>query len=163
MRGSVGDLCNSVHHLRPAKKQLDIRYEYYFKGVGWFPALMIKDVVYSTLVQYFYTNLSLENNSIHSKVKGVKIILDSTRLNCILGVKDGVLVNNSVKKKVTKGYEHVDALRLNCDNSELTEDHKPSANKLSMEMRVLHHILNHIIVPKKGKFEYMSYLEMYLM
>ncbi|KAB1203470.1 hypothetical protein CJ030_MR8G006648 [Morella rubra] len=54
-------------------------------------------------------------------------------------------------------------LRVVLDNPTLDEVIRPTAGDLSIPRRLLHHMVCNIILPRMGKFEYITFLDLFVM
>ncbi len=61
-----------------------------------------------------------------------------------------------------EGYNPLESLCQMCGNPSLQEAKKPKISNLTIESRLIHHILTHNILLRRGSYEYMSYLELFL-
>ena len=59
--------------------------------------------------------------------------------------------------------EPIEILRVVLDNPNLDEIVKPVASDFDVHRRLLHHIVCNIILPRTGKFEYVTFLDMFVM
>lgn len=59
--------------------------------------------------------------------------------------------------------EPIDILRVVLDNPNLDEVVKPEASNLTVHRRLIHHTVCKIILPRTGKFEYLTFLDMFVM
>ena len=103
----------------------------------------MSEPVYIDLVKEFYSNLVFINGVLRSIVKGVQIILNAPRLGRLLQMpcKGSCLDKLSRKEiglKTILGREDVEGFM------------KIEAKDLSVEMRLLHHMIFRIFFPKGG-------------
>ena len=49
-----------------------------------------------------------------------------------------------------------------CGNPTIQHIHKPKNIELTIESRLIHHIITHNILPRNGLYEYISYLDLFL-
>lgn len=59
--------------------------------------------------------------------------------------------------------EPFDILRVILDNPALDQVVKPQAYDFAIQKRLLHHMVSNIILPRIGKFEYLTFLDMFVM
>ncbi|WCJ33832.1 hypothetical protein M5689_015169 [Euphorbia peplus] len=136
----------------------------WFKDFNW---VSKKQHFYPELVRIFYENLSYDADKtvLYSVVKGKEIRLDQNVLGKILGIANvgnGVYdMGNWVDEDV--GVGRLEALRLVFDRPDLSEVTKANSCDLKLEMRLLHQIVVHVIVPRKRSFNYVSDLDLVVM
>ena len=49
-----------------------------------------------------------------------------------------------------------------CGNSSIEESYRPKISELTLESRLIHHIITHNILPRSGSYEYISYLDAFI-
>ncbi|GFY99249.1 hypothetical protein Acr_13g0006500 [Actinidia rufa] len=125
--------------------------------LGWMPLTLTIDDVYPDLVVYFYANASkgIHSDSIKSYVKGTNISLDRSVIQTLLGIKPGEEVERqSIKRKNQLRAVYGENVNLAA---------QPRANMLPLELRLVHHFISTILIPKTGKFEYVSDRELFFL
>ncbi|GFY87030.1 hypothetical protein Acr_05g0006690 [Actinidia rufa] len=125
--------------------------------LGWMPLTLTRDDVYPDLVAYFYANASreLHSDSVKSYVKGTHILLDRSVIQTLLGIKPG----EEVKRQSIKRKNQL--IAVYGENVSLAA--QPRANTLPLELRLVHHFISTILIPKTGKFEYVSDRELFFL
>ena len=119
------------------------------KNQGWKFYCLLKENTYVDLVREFYLNLSYCNGTVKSLVKGVNIVLDPLHLGQILHLP-------------CEGYTHMELPikeeRINIIlRRTFTENlNKLEARILSVEMRLLHHMVTKLFVPRSGRHDLLS-------
>ena len=106
---------------------------------------LTRDDVYPELVIYFYVNASrgLHSDTIKSYVKGVVITLDRLVIEKFLGMK----LEEKVERHLIKKKHQLRAVYG--ENVNLAA--QPKANRLSLELRLVHHFVCTILIPKTEK------------
>jgi hypothetical protein len=61
-----------------------------------------------------------------------------------------------------QGYDPLASIRQMCGNPNIQHVHKPKITELTIESRLIHHIITHNILPRSGSYEYISYLDLFL-
>ncbi|GFS46110.1 hypothetical protein Acr_00g0100260 [Actinidia rufa] len=124
---------------------------------GWMPLTLTRDDVYPDLVAYFYANASrgLHSDSVKSYVKGTHILLDKSVIQTLLGIKPG----EEVKRQSIKRKNQL--IAIYGENISLAA--QPRANTLPLELRLVHHFISTILIPKTRKFEYVSDRELFFL
>ena len=126
-------------------------------NLGWKSMATIWDDVYPNLVVHFYDNATKEYNgvSINSYVKGVKFTLDRSVLQNILGLGAGrEIYRENINRK--------DQLSV-LYGQDTDEYMQPTANNLPLELRLVHHFIYNIFVPKIEKYEHVSDKELFFL
>lgn len=102
---------------------------------------------YPNLVREFYENAEFREGAIVLIVKSICIPLDIERLGNILRVPtDGV--DSDMLKDRKLGVQTI------LGREDVNEVEDVFANQLSLEMRLLHHMINRILFPKIESFDY---------
>ena len=79
-------------------------------------------------------------------MKGIHIALDERRLGHLLEVpRSGICYLNLTEK--------IEALKCVLERKNVNENEQLMTNHLSIEMRLLHSIISHIIFPKVGRHD----------
>ena len=115
----------------------------------------LRDEVYPDLVAYFYANATKRYHcdTIKSYVKGVKIELDRSVIHKILGLGVG-------SEKYRNEIKREQQLKV-IYGKDVNTSVQPKANLLSLELRLVHHFVCTILIPKVGKYEYISDRELF--
>ncbi|GAV91240.1 hypothetical protein CFOL_v3_34639 [Cephalotus follicularis] len=147
-----------------------------FSFVSWLEDLnlihlvQISDPFYIKLVKEFYSNLRMvssqnEEFAISSSVKGQRIYLDARILASILHISHtGLYVFEHKKWPEVEGFHPNQILSILYPN-----DHKVhpnmalTTNRLSVDHRLLHHLIVHQILPTGGGYAKLSRMQVFLM
>lgn len=82
-------------------------------------------------------------------MKGTKIILSDVTLDQMLSIpSEGTIANRLANQKVS--------LRYILNRLDIEEIGEFMSNTLSTNMRLLHHIIGRIFLPKNGRFDFIS-------
>ena len=106
-------------------------------------------MLFRSLVREFYLNLSYYNGTVKFSVKGVNIILDPLHLGQILHLS-------------CEGYSHMElpikeeGLSVILGRAFTKNLNKLEARILSVEMRLLHHMVTKLFVPRSGRHDLLS-------
>lgn len=99
-----------------------------------------------------------------SLVNGKHLDLSVTSLNNFASSSNlGKKFFNSYGWSELSEFELSEILRVVLDNPNLDEVVKPEASDLTMHRRLLHHMVCNIILPRIGKFEYLTFLDMFVL
>ncbi|XP_028067631.1 uncharacterized protein LOC114270365 [Camellia sinensis] len=152
--GRIIDLAFFEKHSIPIKT--------WFDNQNWSSLLKLDCVIYPTLIKEFFANLSYDTQSaphtLNCFVKGVSFTLDPTIINSILKTSnDGERVTPTVATLHLPNYSYLIGLRFLTNNPELHDQVTVSEKDLSLELRLLHHIITHNIIPRSGRFDAITY------
>jgi hypothetical protein len=135
-----------------------------FEAQGWENFLSKCQIQYTTLVKHFYTHFEFIHSKITSYVKGKSISLPHSTLASILGVpRTGVQRYTANSWVQFEGYIPLESIRQMCGNPTIEEPYKPKIAELTLESRLIHHIIAHNILPRSGSYEYTSYLDLFIL
>ncbi|GAV88395.1 hypothetical protein CFOL_v3_31818 [Cephalotus follicularis] len=147
-----------------------------FSFVTWLEDLhlislvQISDPFYIKLVKEFYSNLRMvssknEEFALSSSVKGERIYLDARILASILQIPHtGLYVFEHKKWPEVEGFHPNQILSILYPND--TNVHPNMAlttNRLSVDHRLLHHLIVHQILPTGGGYAKLSRMQVFLM
>nr|XP_025685885.1 uncharacterized protein LOC112786729 [Arachis hypogaea] len=122
-----------------------------FEGLKWSPQLHIHKMVYPGLVRQFYANLRFIDDSLHSYVKRVQIILDSEIISSALGyIDEGPKVYMSDKWDSHVGVTYKQVIHQICENLSGLDGTVPTHKALGPTNSLLHRIITHILTPQSG-------------
>uniref|UniRef100_A0A2N9G5I4 Aminotransferase-like plant mobile domain-containing protein n=1 Tax=Fagus sylvatica TaxID=28930 RepID=A0A2N9G5I4_FAGSY len=62
-----------------------------------------------------------------------------------------------------EGYSPLESIRQMCGNPNIEELSRPKIADLTLESRLIHHIIAHNILPRSGSYEYTSYLDLFIL
>ena len=135
-----------------------------FQAQGWENFLSTRQKQYTTLVKHFYTHFEFVHSKISSYVKGKSISLSHSTLASILGVpRTGAQRYTTNSWVQFEGYDPLESIRQMCENPNIQELSRPKIADLTLESRLIHHIIAHNILPRSGSYEYTSYLDLFIM
>uniref|UniRef100_A0A2N9IDN7 Putative plant transposon protein domain-containing protein n=1 Tax=Fagus sylvatica TaxID=28930 RepID=A0A2N9IDN7_FAGSY len=135
-----------------------------FQAQGWENFLSTRQKQYTTLVKHFYTHFQFIHGKISSYVKGKSISLPHSTLASILGVpRTGAQRYTTNSWVQFEGYDPLESIRQMCGNPNIQELSRPKIADLTLESRLIHHIIAHNILPRSGSYEYTSYLDLFIM
>ncbi|KAL6992238.1 hypothetical protein U1Q18_010346 [Sarracenia purpurea var. burkii] len=139
----------------------------YFKTLKWDSILQFFGPSYPDLVRSFYANhltpFVLKTITFPTEVKGIKIDLTPTRLNDILKIPNGdICLSYNAKDFVYDGFDYNDFVKEICE-IEPQMFLKSESSILKLEMRLLHHFVNHIFSLGKGNYGEVNQFQIYVM
>uniref|UniRef100_A0A2N9EYC7 Putative plant transposon protein domain-containing protein n=1 Tax=Fagus sylvatica TaxID=28930 RepID=A0A2N9EYC7_FAGSY len=107
---------------------------------------------------------SLDNTFTSSEHSGKSISLPHSTLASILGVpRTGVQRYTTNSWVQFEGYNPLESIRQMCGNPTIEEPYRPKIAELTLESRLIHHIIAHNILPRSGSYEYTSYLDLFIL
>ncbi|GAV85657.1 hypothetical protein CFOL_v3_29091 [Cephalotus follicularis] len=147
-----------------------------FSFVSWLddlhflPLFQISDPFYIKLVKEFYSNLKMvsaqnEEFAISSSVKGQRIYLDARILASILHIPHtGLYVFEHKKWPEVEGFHSNQILSILYPNDPNVHPNMAlTTNKLSVDHRLLHHLIVHQILPTGGGYAKLSRMQVFIM
>ncbi|GAV63335.1 hypothetical protein CFOL_v3_06853 [Cephalotus follicularis] len=147
-----------------------------FSFVSWLddlhllPLVQISDPFYIKLVKEFYSNLKMvsaqnEEFAISSSVKGQRIYLDARILASILHTPHtGLYVFEHKKWPEVEGFHPNQILSILYPNDPNVHPNMAlTTNRLSVDHRLLHHLIVHQILPTGGGYAKLSRMQVFLM
>ncbi|GAV73065.1 hypothetical protein CFOL_v3_16552 [Cephalotus follicularis] len=147
-----------------------------FSFVSWLddlhllPLVQISDPFYIKLVKEFYFNLRMvsaqnEEFAISSSVKGQRIYLDARILASILHIPHtGLYVFEHKKWLEVEGFHPNQVLSILYSNDPNVHPNMAlTTNKLSVDHRLLHHLIVHQILPTGGGYAKLSKMQVFIM
>ncbi|KAL2541023.1 Uncharacterized protein Adt_02001 [Abeliophyllum distichum] len=122
-----------------------------FSAMGWVSILAPHDKVYSSIVKDFYKKMGFSpGTGISCLVRNKRIKITQELICSILHLEDGGIRLYTTKTiPHLKGYDPVEAYR-HVTGKHFDNPARLSSNQLTLTCRVLHNIIAHIIVPRKG-------------
>ncbi|EEF43327.1 conserved hypothetical protein [Ricinus communis] len=141
----------------------------WFKHMNWVSFILIKEKFYPELVRHFYANLSFDADKaqINSFVKGKEIRLNQKSLKKIIGIPNfGTEICENDYKWVENdvGISRVEAFKMLLENPDSSVvSSKVDACHLKLEMRLLHLMVVHIILPRKRSLNCVSDMDLLVM
>ncbi|GAV92534.1 hypothetical protein CFOL_v3_35913 [Cephalotus follicularis] len=134
------------------------------------PLVQISDPFYIKLVKEFYSNLKMvsaqnEEFAITSSVKGQRIYLDASIVASILHIPHtGLYVFESKKWPEVEGFHPNRILSILYPNDPNVHPNMAlTTNRLSVDHRLLHHLIVHQILPTGGGYAKLSRMQVFIM
>ncbi|GAV91963.1 hypothetical protein CFOL_v3_35347 [Cephalotus follicularis] len=147
-----------------------------FSFVSWLndlhllPLVQISDPFYIKLVKEFYSNLRMvsspnEEFALSSSVKGERIYLNARILASILHIPHtGLYVFEHKKWPEVEGFHPNQILSILYPNDPNVHPNMAfTTNRLSVDHRLLHHLIVHQILPTGGGYAKLSRMQVFLM
>ncbi|GAV83894.1 hypothetical protein CFOL_v3_27339 [Cephalotus follicularis] len=147
-----------------------------FSFVSWLedlnliPLVQISDPFYIKLVKEFYSNLRMASNqneefALSSSVKGERIYLNARILASILHIPHtGLYVFEHKKWPEVEGFHPNQILSILYPNDPNVHPNMAlTTNRLSVDHRLLHHLIVHQILPTGGGYAKLSRMQVFLM
>ncbi|KAL2513127.1 Uncharacterized protein Adt_18727 [Abeliophyllum distichum] len=135
-----------------------------FIGMGWVSILTLDDKVYPSIVKELYKNMSSTPGSgISCLLRNKRIRITQDLIRSILHLEEG-----GVRLFTTKIIPHTEEYDLVEACCHVTGKHfeasvRLSTNQLTLPCRVLHNIIAHIIVPRKGHLDEVDHYDVFLL
>ena len=134
-----------------------------FQAQGWENFISLRKIQYTTLVKHFYTHFHYKEGKITFYVKGKNISLTLNNLTNILGAPCTSLQCYTTNDWMQfQGYDPLESIRQMCGNPNIQHVQKPTSTRLTIESRLIHHIITYNILLRSGSYEYISYLDLFL-
>ncbi|GAV69261.1 hypothetical protein CFOL_v3_12762 [Cephalotus follicularis] len=146
-----------------------------FSFVSWLedlnliPLVQISDPFYIKLVKEFYSNLRMASNhneefALTSSVKGERIYLNARILASILHIPHtGIYVFEHKKWPEVEGFHPNQILSILYPNDPNVHPNMAlTTNRLSVDHRLLHHLIVHQILPTGGGYAKLSRMQVFL-
>ncbi|GAV69209.1 hypothetical protein CFOL_v3_12710 [Cephalotus follicularis] len=147
-----------------------------FSFVSWLddlhllPLVQISNPFYIKLVKDFYSNLKMVSNqnqefAITSVVKGQRMFLDARILASILHIPHtGIYVFEHKKWPEVEGFHPNQILSILYPNDPNVHPNMAlTTNRLSVDHRLLHHLIVHQILPTGGGYAKLSRMQVFIM
>ncbi|GAV67032.1 hypothetical protein CFOL_v3_10541 [Cephalotus follicularis] len=147
-----------------------------FSFVSWLddlhllPLVQISNPFYIKLVKEFYSNLKMvsaknEEFAISSSVKGHRIYLDARILASIIHIPHtGIYVFEHKKWPEVEGFHPNQILSILYPNDpNIHPNMSLTTNRLSVDHRLLHHLIVHQILPTGGGYAKLSRMQVFIM
>ncbi|KAL2474610.1 Uncharacterized protein Adt_35346 [Abeliophyllum distichum] len=136
-----------------------------FEAMGWVGILTLDDKVYPSLVKDFYKKMTFSpGTEISCFIKNKRIKLTRDLICSLLRLESGGL-----SLYTTKTIPHVDeeydpvAACCRVTGKHFDAPTRLSTNQLTLTCRVLHNIIAHIIVPRKGHHDEVNHYDVFLL
>ncbi|GAV80445.1 hypothetical protein CFOL_v3_23906 [Cephalotus follicularis] len=134
------------------------------------PLVQISDPFYIKLVKEFYSNLRIASNhneefALTSTVKGERIYLNARILSSILHIPHtGIYVFEHKKWPEVEGFNPNHILSILYPNDPNVHPNMAlTTNRMSVDHRLLHHLIVHQILPTGGGYAKLSRMQVFLM
>ncbi|GAV87537.1 hypothetical protein CFOL_v3_30963 [Cephalotus follicularis] len=147
-----------------------------FSFISWLedlnliPLVQIFDPFYIKLVKEFYSNLRMASNNheeftLTSIIKGQRIFLDARILASILHIPHtGIYVFEHKKWPEVEGFHPNHILSILYPNDPNVHPNMAlTSNRLSVDHRLLHHLIVHQFLPTGGGYAKLSRMQVFLM
>ncbi|GAV82937.1 hypothetical protein CFOL_v3_26388 [Cephalotus follicularis] len=147
-----------------------------FSFVSWLenlhllPLVQISNPFYIKLVKYFYSNLKMVSDqnqefAVTSVVKGQRMYLDARILASILHIPhNGIYVFEHKKWPEVEGFHPNQILSILYPNDPNVHPNMAlTTNRLSVDHRLLHHLIVHQILPTGGGYAKLSRMQVFIM
>ena len=128
----------------------------WLKIQGWERFCSLDIPVYPRLVKSFFEHLKVRTSYVESTVNGIRIMLNESKISEILQMpREGV--------QVLRLEDRAEGLKCILEKEDVSGIDLVQANQLSVEIRLLHHIISRIIFPKTGRFDWVTERDVSLM
>ncbi|GAV91629.1 hypothetical protein CFOL_v3_35021 [Cephalotus follicularis] len=142
----------------------------WLENLNLIPLVQISDPFYIKLVKDFYSNLRITSNhneefALTSTVKGERIYLNARILSSILHIPHtGIYVFEHKKWPEVEGFlpNHILSI-LYPNDPNVHPNMALTTNRLSVDHRLLHHLIVHQILPTGGGYANLSRMQVFLM
>ncbi|GAV92584.1 hypothetical protein CFOL_v3_35962 [Cephalotus follicularis] len=148
----------------------EFSFVYWLEDLNLIPLVQISDPFYTKLVKEFYSNLRMASNhneefALTSSVKGERIYLNARILASILHIPHtGLYVFEHKKWPEVEGFHPNHILSILYPNDpNVLPNMALTTNRLSVDHRLLHHLIVHQILPTGGGYAKLSRMQVFLM
>ncbi|KAL2531860.1 Uncharacterized protein Adt_05211 [Abeliophyllum distichum] len=138
--------------------------EDYFVAMGWVSLVTLDEKVYPNIMKEFYKDL------IFSPGSGITCLVRNKRLKITRDLIRSILHLEDCDLRIysSKTIPHLEGYNLAKACSRVTGKHfeearRLSSNQLTLPCRVLHNIISHIIVPRKGHLDEVNHFDVFLL
>ncbi|KAL2542546.1 Uncharacterized protein Adt_03524 [Abeliophyllum distichum] len=135
-----------------------------FVGISWVSILTLNDKVYPSIIKESYKKMTFSpGTGISCLVRNKRIKITQELIRSILHLEDrGIHLYTPKTILHLEEYNLVEACR------HVTEKHfdahaRLSTNQLTLTFRVLHNIISHIIIPRKGHLDEVNHYDVFLL
>ncbi|GAV69790.1 hypothetical protein CFOL_v3_13291 [Cephalotus follicularis] len=142
----------------------------WLEDLNLIPLVQISEPFYIKLVKEFYSNLRMASNhneefALTSTVKGERIYLNARILASILHIPHtGIYVFEHKKWPKVEGFHPNQILSILYPNDPNVHPNMAlTTNRLSVDHRLLHHLIVHQILPTSGGYAKLSRMQVFLM
>ncbi|KAL2512572.1 Uncharacterized protein Adt_18172 [Abeliophyllum distichum] len=135
-----------------------------FVGMGWVEILTLADKVYPSLVKDFYKKMIFSpETEITCFLKNKRIKITRDLIRSLFHLED-----SGIRLYTTKTIPHIEEYDSVEECRRVTEKHfdapaRLSMNQLTLTCRILHNIIAHIIVPRKGHHDEVDHYDVFLL
>ncbi|KAL2486124.1 Uncharacterized protein Adt_30880 [Abeliophyllum distichum] len=138
--------------------------EDYFVTMGWVSLVTIDEKVYPNIMKKFYKDLIFSTGSgITCMVRNKRLKITRDLIRSILHLEDCDLrIFSSKTTPHLEGYNLTEACSR-VTGKHFEEARRLSSNQLTLPCRVLHNIISHIIVPRKGHIDEVNHFDVFLL
>ena len=117
---------------------------------------MMTERFYPDLIREFYASMATDGIGWSATVRGIEIPVTPEVISHVWRIPLHGTAATSISNR-----EH--AFRCILEREDVSGISTVAANQLSLEMRVLHHIIARILIPKSGRFDFITEHELVLM
>ncbi|KAL2471475.1 Uncharacterized protein Adt_39611 [Abeliophyllum distichum] len=137
--------------------------EDYFVAMGWVSLITLDEKVYPNIMKEFYKDLVFSLGSgITCMVRNKRLKITRDLIRSILHLEDCDLrIFSSQTIRHLEGYNPVETCSR-VMGKHFEEARRLSTNQLTLTCRVLHNIISHIIVPRKGHPDEVNHFDVFL-
>ncbi|KAL2479763.1 Uncharacterized protein Adt_32729 [Abeliophyllum distichum] len=138
--------------------------EDYFVAMGWVSLVTLDEKVYPNIMKEFYKDLIFSPGSgITCLVRNKRLKITRDLIRSILHLEDCDLrIYSSKTIPHLEGYNPAEACSR-VTGKHFEEARRLSSNQLTLPCRVLHNIISHIIVPRKGHLDEVNHFDVFLL
>ncbi|KAL2526263.1 Uncharacterized protein Adt_11317 [Abeliophyllum distichum] len=135
-----------------------------FSTMGWVSILSLYDKVYLSIVKDFYKKMVFSpGTGISCLVRNKRIKITQEIIRSLLYLEDGGIRLYTTKTiPHLEGYDPVEACRR-VTGKHFDNPARLSTNQLTLTCHVLHNIIAHIIVPRKGHLDEVNHYDVFLL
>ena len=128
----------------------------WLKAQGWEKFCSLDILTFPRLVKSFFEHLRIRPRHLESTVNGTKIIIDEAKISRILEM----LMEGSY---ILRLENRLEGLKYILEKEDVSGIDLVQANQLTVELRLLHHIISRIVFPKTGRFDWVTERDISLM
>ena len=135
-----------------------------FAEMGWYSLYEYRKPTYPKLMRMFFANMRVNvEPRIMSSLQGNPIEFNCAELADILGISnDGPRVFDIKVIPIIEGFSYDHAVALHTGNNGFAPGAKIKSQDLLLRPRLLHRIIAHNILPKKGHYDEVTFMELCL-
>ncbi|KAL2526908.1 Uncharacterized protein Adt_11962 [Abeliophyllum distichum] len=138
--------------------------EHLFVGMGWVRILTLDDKVYPSIVKDFYKKMTFSpGTKITCLLRNKRVKITRDLIRSLLRLEDGGILLYTTKTILhTEEYNPVEVCH-HVTGKHFKTPARLSTNQLTLTCRVLHNIIAHIIVPRKGYLDEVNHYDVFLL